>query len=115
MGKLVPFVGPAFLVAVGFMDPGNWATLIEGGSRFGYELLWVVVLSNLIAILLQTLSARLAVISGKHFAQVRLYPSHKYPFLFSVIHRPRCQSNLHAMQSTSNCADCSVREPKASV
>ncbi|KAG6553459.1 hypothetical protein Mapa_004371 [Marchantia paleacea] len=70
MGKLVPFVGPAFLVAVGFMDPGNWATLIEGGSRFGYELLWVVVLSNLIAILLQTLSARLAVISGKHFAQI---------------------------------------------
>ncbi|KAL2652982.1 hypothetical protein R1flu_021110 [Riccia fluitans] len=70
MGKLVPFVGPAFLVAVGFMDPGNWATLIEGGSRFGYELLWVVVLANLIAILLQTLSARLGVVTGKHLAQI---------------------------------------------
>ncbi|KAL3684831.1 hypothetical protein R1sor_002853 [Riccia sorocarpa] len=70
MGKLVPFIGPAFLIAVGFMDPGNWATLIEGGSRFGYELLWVVVLANIIGILLQTLSARLGVITGKHLAQI---------------------------------------------
>ncbi|WIA38911.1 hypothetical protein OEZ86_005064 [Tetradesmus obliquus] len=63
-------MGPAFLVSVAYMDPGNWATAIEAGSRFGYQLVWVVVLSNLIAILLQTLAARLGLVTGKHLAQV---------------------------------------------
>ncbi|PNH12513.1 Divalent metal cation transporter MntH [Tetrabaena socialis] len=63
-------MGPAFLVSVALVDPGNWATAIEAGSRFGYELVWVVVASNLIAILLQTLAARLGIVSGKHLAQV---------------------------------------------
>ena len=53
------FAGPAYLVSVGYMDPGNWATDLEGGARFGYQLLWVLVMSNAMAILLQTLSARL--------------------------------------------------------
>jgi manganese transport protein len=63
------FAGPAFLVAVGYMDPGNWATDIAGGSKYGYSLIWVLLMSNLIAILLQTLSARLGVVRGRDLAQ----------------------------------------------
>jgi manganese transport protein len=63
------FAGPAYLVSVGYMDPGNWATDLEGGARFGYELLWVLVMSNLMAILLQTLSARLGIVSRRDLAQ----------------------------------------------
>ncbi len=63
------FAGPAYLVSVGYMDPGNWATDIEGGARFGYQLLWVLVMSNFMAILLQTLSARLGIVSGRDLAQ----------------------------------------------
>jgi NRAMP (natural resistance-associated macrophage protein)-like metal ion transporter len=58
------FLGAAALVSVGYIDPGNWATDIEGGARFGYQLLWVLVGSGLIATLLQTLSARLGVVTG---------------------------------------------------
>lgn len=67
--KLVAFSGPAYLVAVGYMDPGNWATDLAGGSAFGYTLLSVVLLSNLMAILLQTLSARLGIATGLDLAQ----------------------------------------------
>src|SRR5262250_1232532 len=67
--KLFAFAGPAYLVSVGYMDPGNWATDIEGGARFGYKLLWVLVMSNAMAILLQTLSARLGIVSGRDLAQ----------------------------------------------
>ncbi len=63
------FAGPAYLVSVGYMDPGNWASDLEGGARFGYQLLWVLVLSNAMAILLQTLSARLGIVSGRDLAQ----------------------------------------------
>ncbi|MBI5347893.1 MAG: Nramp family divalent metal transporter [Chloroflexi bacterium] len=63
--RIVTFLGPAFLVSVGYMDPGNWGTDIEGGSRFGYSLLWVILISNLMAILLQTLSAKLGLATGK--------------------------------------------------
>ncbi len=66
---MLAFAGPAYLVSVGYMDPGNWATDLEGGARFGYELLWVLVLSNLMAILLQTLSARLGIVSQRDLAQ----------------------------------------------
>ncbi|HTS31508.1 MAG TPA: Nramp family divalent metal transporter [Bryobacteraceae bacterium] len=67
--RLFAFAGPAYLVSVGYMDPGNWATDLEGGARFGYRLLWVLVMSNAMAILLQTLSARLGVVSGRDLAQ----------------------------------------------
>jgi manganese transport protein len=67
--RLIAFAGPAYLVSVGYMDPGNWATDLEGGARFGYELLWVLVLSNLMAILLQTLSARLGIVTQRDLAQ----------------------------------------------
>jgi manganese transport protein len=63
------FAGPAYLVSVGYMDPGNWATDLEGGARFGYQLLWVLVMSNAMAILLQTLSARLGIVTQRDLAQ----------------------------------------------
>jgi manganese transport protein len=67
--RLLAFLGPAYLVSVGYMDPGNWATDIAGGSQFGYTLIWVLVLSNLMALLLQSLSARLGLASGLDLAQ----------------------------------------------
>lgn len=67
--KLFAFVGPAYLISVGYMDPGNWATDIAGGSQFGYSLLWVLVMSNLMALLLQSLSARLGLVRGMDLAQ----------------------------------------------
>src|SRR5205823_4034983 len=63
------FAGPALLVSVGYMDPGNWATDLEGGARFKYALLWVVALSSLMAIILQVCSARLGIVTGKDLAQ----------------------------------------------
>ena len=68
--RLFAFAGPAYLVSVGYMDPGNWATDLEGGARFGYSLIWVLLMSNLMAVLLQTLSARLGIVSGRDLAQV---------------------------------------------
>src|SRR3984893_15175903 len=67
--RMFAFARPAYLVSVGYMDPGNWATDLEGGARFGYRLLWVLVMSNAMAILLQTLSARLGIVSGRDLAQ----------------------------------------------
>ena len=67
--RMFAFAGPAYLVSVGYMDPGNWATDLEGGARFGYQLLWVLVMSNAMAILLQNLSARLGIVSGRDLAQ----------------------------------------------
>jgi manganese transport protein len=68
-GKLFAFLGPAYLISVGYMDPGNWATDIAGGSQFGYALLWVLVMSNIMALLLQSLSARLGLVRGLDLAQ----------------------------------------------
>jgi manganese transport protein len=67
--QMFAFAGPAYMVAVGYMDPGNWATDIEGGARFGYRLIWVLLMSNLMAVLLQTLSARLGIVAGRDLAQ----------------------------------------------
>jgi manganese transport protein len=67
--KMFAFAGPGYLVAVGYMDPGNWATDLAGGARYGYELLSVIMLSNLMAILLQALAARLGIASGRDLAQ----------------------------------------------
>jgi manganese transport protein len=67
--KLFAFAGPGYLVAVGYMDPGNWATDLEGGARYGYALLSVIMLSNFMAILLQALAARLGIASGRDLAQ----------------------------------------------
>ncbi len=82
--RLLAFLGPAYLVSVGYMDPGNWATDLAGGSRFGYALLWVLLMSNLIALLLQSLSARLGVVAHRDLAQAsrELYPRAINLFLY---------------------------------
>lgn len=67
--KILAFFGPAYLISVGYMDPGNWATDIAGGSQFGYSLLWVLLMSNLMALLLQSLSARLGIVTQRDLAQ----------------------------------------------
>ncbi len=67
--KILAFLGPAYLISVGYMDPGNWATDIAGGSQFGYSLIWVLLMSNLMAVLLQSLSARLGIVRGRDLAQ----------------------------------------------
>ena len=67
--RVIAFLGPAYLVSVGYMDPGNWATDIAGGSQFGYQLIWVLLMSNLMALLLQSLSARLGVVRRRDLAQ----------------------------------------------
>ncbi len=67
--KLLAFLGPAYMISVGYMDPGNWATDIEGGSKYGYSLIWVLVMSNLIALLLQSHCIRLGIVRGKDLAQ----------------------------------------------
>jgi manganese transport protein len=67
--KLLAFFGPAYMISVGYMDPGNWATDIAGGSKFGYSLIWVLVMSNIIALLLQSHCVRLGVVTGKDLAQ----------------------------------------------
>ncbi len=67
--KLLAFMGPAYLISVGYMDPGNWATDIAGGSQFGYQLIWVLLMSNLMAVLLQSLSVRLGIVRGRDLAQ----------------------------------------------
>jgi manganese transport protein len=83
--RMFAFAGPAYLVSVGYMDPGNWATDLEGGARFGYQLLWILVMSNAMAILLQTLSARLGIVTGRDLAQAcaDTYPQFvNYPLWF---------------------------------
>ena len=67
--KMFAFMGPGMMVAVGYMDPGNWATDIAGGSKYGYALIWGLLMSNLMAILLQSLSARLGIVRGRDLAQ----------------------------------------------
>ncbi len=67
--RMFAFLGPAYLISVGYMDPGNWATDLEGGARFGYTLIWVLAMSNAMAVLLQTLSARLGIATGRDLAQ----------------------------------------------
>ncbi len=68
--SLLPFLGPAFIASVAYVDPGNFATNIAAGSEFGYTLLWVIIASNLMAILIQTLSAKLGIATGKNLAEL---------------------------------------------
>ncbi len=76
--RMFSFLGPAYLVSVGYMDPGNWATDLQGGSKFGYSLIWVLLMSNLMALLLQGLSARLGIVRGRDLAQANreVYPKY---------------------------------------
>ncbi len=83
--KLMAFLGPAYLVSVGYMDPGNWATDLAGGSRYGYTLLWVLVMSNLIALLLQSMSARLGIVARRDLAQASRDLYHPVVNIFNYI------------------------------
>jgi len=76
--RIFSFLGPAYLVSVGYMDPGNWATDLAGGSKFGYSLIWVLLMSNLMALLLQGLSARLGIVRGRDLAQANREAYPKY-------------------------------------
>lgn len=67
--RFLAYIGPAYLVSVGYMDPGNWATDLQGGAKFGYQLIWVLLMSNLMALLLQSLSARLGIVRRRDLAQ----------------------------------------------
>ena len=82
--RILSFMGPAYLVSVGYMDPGNWATDLAGGSKFGYTLIWVLLMSNLMALLLQGLSARLGIVRGRDLAQANreAYPRTVNFFLY---------------------------------
>ena len=83
--RLLAFIGPAYLVSVGYMDPGNWATDIAAGSEFGYALIWVIILSNVTAILVQSHSARLGLVTGKDLAQFsRSYYPKSLNFIFWI-------------------------------
>ncbi len=79
--RLMPFLGPAFIASIAYMDPGNFATNIAGGAQFGYTLLWVIVGSNLMAMLIQTLSAKLGIATGKNLAE-HCAESYSKPFSF---------------------------------
>src|SRR5213078_457151 len=68
--RILPFLGPAFIACVAYIDPGNFATNIAGGSKYGYTLVWVIVVSNLMAMLIQTLSAKLGIATGRNLAEV---------------------------------------------
>ena len=82
--KFFAFLGPAYLISVGYMDPGNWATDLAGGSKYGYQLIWVLLMSNLIALLLQSLSARLGIVRGRDLAQAsrETYPKYINFYLY---------------------------------
>ncbi|WP_276481202.1 Nramp family divalent metal transporter [Paraflavitalea pollutisoli] len=82
--RVLSFFGPAYLVSVGYMDPGNWATDLAGGSKFGYSLVWVLLMSNIMALLLQSLSARLGIVRGRDLAQANreTYPKTINFFLY---------------------------------
>ncbi len=69
-GRLWPFLGPAFIASVAYMDPGNFATNIQSGAEFGYLLIWVIVASNLMAMLIQTLSAKLGIATGRNLPEM---------------------------------------------
>lgn len=81
LARLMPFLGPAFIASVAYIDPGNFATNLEGGARFGFTLVWVVVASNLIAMLVQTLAAKLGIATGRNLAEMC---RERYPFWLVV-------------------------------
>ncbi|TAE59333.1 MAG: iron/manganese transporter, partial [Bacteroidetes bacterium] len=74
--RFLAYVGPAYMVSVGYMDPGNWATDLQGGAQFGYKLIWVLLMSNLMALVLQSFSARLGIVRRVDLAQAnrQTYP-----------------------------------------
>src|SRR5437764_2070063 len=78
LARIIPFLGPAFIASVAYMDPGNFATNIQGGAKFGYMLVWVIVGSNLMAMFIQALSAKLGIATGRNLAELcrERFPKH---------------------------------------
>src|SRR5881296_1752316 len=70
LSRVLPFMGPAFVASIAYMDPGNFATNIQGGAQFGYMLIWVIVASNLMAMLIQALSAKLGIATGRNLPEM---------------------------------------------
>src|SRR5215211_991461 len=70
LARILPFLGPAFIACIAYMDPGNFATNIQGGAQFGYLLVWVIVASNLMAMLIQTMSAKLGIATGRNLPEM---------------------------------------------
>lgn len=101
--KFAAFLGPGYLVAVGYMDPGNWATSIAGGSRFGYTLLFVVLLSSLMAMILQALALRLAIATGRDLAQAcrDAYPAPVAALLWMLAEIAICATDLAEVIGTA--------------
>jgi manganese transport protein len=97
------FVGPAYMVSVGYMDPGNWATDLAGGAQFGYRLIWVLLMSNAMAVLLQTLSARLGLVAGRDLAQAcrDSYPAPVRWVLFVLCEIAICATDLAELLGTA--------------
>ena len=91
---ILPFLGPAFIACVAYIDPGNFATNIAGGSAFGYKLLWVIALANLMAMLLQTMSAKLGLATGKNLAELC-----RQEFRKPVVYAMRIVSEIMAMST----------------
>jgi manganese transport protein len=101
--RMLAFVGPAYMVSVGYMDPGNWATDIAGGAQFGYRLIWVLLMSNVMAVLLQTLSARLGLVAGRDLAQAcrDAYPVPVRYVLFVLCEIAICACDLAELLGTA--------------
>ena len=115
--RMFAFAGPAYLVSVGYMDPGNWATDLAGGAKFGYALIWVLLMSNLMAVLLQTLSARLGLVTGRDLAQAcatRTTPSSAGSCFSSARSPsppatwPRCSARRSASTCSRRSSGCSA-------
>src|SRR6476619_5765953 len=101
--KRVAFLGPGYLVAVGYMDPGNWATSLAGGSKFGYALLSIALLSNVMAIILQALCARLGVASGRDLAHAcrDAFPRYGHSPLWAAAELAICATDLAEVIGTA--------------
>ncbi|KAH9288411.1 hypothetical protein KI387_032528, partial [Taxus chinensis] len=96
-GRMYPYLGSAFLISMGYIDPAKWATTIEGGSRFGFEFIWLLVLSNVVAILCQTLASHIGVVTGKHLAQIC---AEEYPQPVCLLLWLQCEASVLALNST---------------
>src|SRR5438445_51416 len=108
-GRALAFAGPGYLVAVGYMDPGNWATDLAGGSQFGYALLSVILISNLMAILLQGLAAKLGIATGRDLAHARRDPAQPGPAVHRHRHPRRDGNAAQPVPPFLDRADAAVR------
>lgn len=96
-GRIYPYLGSAFLISMGYFDLAKWATVIEGGSRFGFEFVWLLILSNVVSILCQSLAARIGLVTGKHLAQIC---AEEYPRPVCLLLWLQCEASVLALNLT---------------